>query len=123
MQTRVTIYNKKKNFCRYFMILIIFIGFIGSIPYLFSNDIYYQDDYVFHITRMESYTNSVRNLDFFPKIFYEYANGGGYGVDIFYPSLFLLPYAFLRILGFSTIHSLNVFYFILNCLIATTSFF
>lgn len=123
MDSRITYHkNDRKNKTHIFL-KICLIGLISSLPFIFSNTIYFQDDYVFHLSRMEAYANSVRNFDLFPKIFYEYANGAGYGVDLFYPSILTLPYAFLRILGFSSVYALNLFYFILNCCIAGSSFF
>lgn len=104
------------------ILILLYIGFIASIPFIFYKQIFVQHDYIFHIARLEAYTDSIKTLDFFPKIFYQYGNGGGYGVDIFYPSIFLIPYALLRLAGCSIATALYLFYFILNFAIATTSY-
>ncbi|TFJ71775.1 glycosyltransferase family protein [Carnobacterium maltaromaticum] len=104
------------------IIILILISFISSIPFVFFNQLYTQHDYAFHISRLESYFESVKQLEFFPKIFYELGNGGGYAVDLFYPSILLLPYTLFRLIGLSTGTSLALFYFLLNFFIAGSSF-
>lgn len=93
-----TLLKQKKGIVFLFLITL---SLIGILPFCFHSSLFFQHDYEFHIARMEAYFHSISNLDFFPKIFYDYANGAGYAVDLFYPSLFLFPYAVLRLCGFS----------------------
>lgn len=67
------------------------ISLISIFPQVLKGVIFTQDDIYFQIMRLEEYTKAVRGLDFFPKIFNEAAMGLGYGVDIFNPSILLLP--------------------------------
>ncbi len=87
------------------LMLLFLIALLVSImtvfPFIIKNGIYNQDDLAFHKMILESYYECVKQLNFFPKIFFNMANGYGYAADLFYPSIFLLPYAIFRLLGFS----------------------
>ena len=64
--------------------------------------------------RLEGYYEAVRHGQFFPKVLPQMANHYGYAADLFYPSLLLLPYVFLRFLGFSYIHSYYGYMFLIS---------
>ncbi|MFQ7233383.1 MAG: hypothetical protein ACLRPU_00805 [Enterococcus hulanensis] len=104
-------YSKIKGFClnkgSVFIPLIvsIIIALVITVPFFQRNIIFVHDDFSFHRMRLEGYFEAVKLGHFFPKILPEMANGYGYAADLFYPSIFLLPYAVLRLLGFSYIHS------------------
>lgn len=87
------------------LILSIIISLVITVPFFQKNIIFAHDDFSFHRMRLEGYFEAVKLGQFFPKILPEMANGYGYAADLFYPSIFLLPYAVLRLLGFSYIHS------------------
>lgn len=83
------------------LLLAFFLAFLVILPYANQGGIYNQDDLAFHKLRLEAYYQSVSQGNFFPKIFPEMANQYGYAADLFYPSIFLLPYALLRLGGLS----------------------
>jgi hypothetical protein len=74
-------------------------------PFFSKNLIYSHDDFAFHRNRLESYFDSIHHGNFFPKVFPHMANDYGYAADLFYPSIFMLPYVILRTIGFSFIQS------------------
>lgn len=74
-------------------------------PFFKKNIIYSHDDFAFHRMRLEGYYEAVSHGSLFPKIFPNMANGYGYAADLFYPSLLLLPYVFLRFLNLTYIQS------------------
>lgn len=88
-------------------------------PFFKKNVIYSHDDFAFHRMRLEGYYQAVKHGSFFPKIFPDMANGYGYAADLFYPSLLLLPYVFLRFLNFTYIQS----YYGYQTLIILATFF
>lgn len=104
------------------MLSLLLISIISSVPFVFFNKIYFQHDYVFHISRLEAYFESIKQLNFFPNIFYQLGHGGGYATDLFYPSILLLPYALIRLCGINMSHSFMVFYFLMNLFIAYSSY-
>ncbi|MGM0124592.1 hypothetical protein IGI37_001970 [Enterococcus sp. AZ194] len=116
--------NNKKNtqatlllpmFKRIFPLLLSIVFAIAiTAPFISKNFIFSHDDFAFHRMRLEGYYQAVSHGNFFPKIFPEMANGFGYATDLFYPSLFLLPYVLLRIVGFSFIHSYYGYMFLIT---------
>lgn len=102
-------------------ILIFFIAWIATFPMLKFHHFFMQDDYMFHIARLENYTDSIKHKVLFPKVFSKMVNGGGYGTDIFYPSIFLLPYSLFRLIGVTPYNSFKIFLFLINLLTAFNS--
>lgn len=91
-------------------------------PQFLKGVVFSQDDVYFQIMRLEEYTNSVKQLDLFPKIFSEAASGLGYGIDIFNPSILLLPYSILRIIGFSFVTSFYFYHFFISFITSIIAF-
>lgn len=98
------------------------ISYLSLSPFLYVKDIIQQHDVLFHFSRMESYYESVKQFDFFPKIFYAFVNGGGYATDLFYPSILLLPYALFRYIGFSTATSYMLYLFLITYITTITTY-
>lgn len=114
--------NKRtKTRVQIFMILL-FISVLTIFPYFLKDFVYLQDDLLFHKTRLESYYEAVKHLNFFPKVFSNMGNNYGYGADLFYPSIFLLPFAGLRWLGFNFIHAFFLYQLILSLTTAVVAF-
>lgn len=102
---------------------LILIAAISIMPFVFKSSIHSQDDLIFHKERLENYYLSVRQLDFFPKVFPTMAGGYGYGADIFYPSLFLLPFALFRLIGCSFVQAYYLFQFCLSLATGISAFY
>ncbi len=89
--------NKKLKFILFSVI----ISLIVMAPYLIQNTLNLEHDTFFHLSRIEGYAQSIKQFDFFPKI-YPYKNAGyGYGSSLFYSDIFLLLPAILYNLGCS----------------------
>ncbi|WP_429949988.1 hypothetical protein IGJ55_001455 [Enterococcus sp. AZ170] len=105
------------------IIFLILISITSIFPYFFNNYIFSQDDLLFHRTRLESYTLAVKHLDFFPRIFPTMGLNFGYGADLFYPSILLLPFALFRIGGFSFVSSYYLFQLFISFITAIISYY
>lgn len=99
------------------------ISVISIFPYFFNNYIFSQDDLIFHRTRLESYTLAIRHWDFFPRIFSNMGLNFGYGADLFYPSILLLPFAVFRILGLSYVPSYYLYQLLISFITAVSSYY
>ena len=89
---------KKYIYERKFLIIIFIITiFILTLPNM-HKDLVMGDDYIYHIARIQSITDSIRNGVFPVKINSTLANGFGYASAMFYPDLFLYVPSFLMIL-------------------------
>lgn len=72
-------------------------------PQLHLPYIFHQDDTMPQLRRLESYVTSVRHGQYFPKVFPEAVRNFGYAFDAYYPSLMLLPYVWLRLMGMGVV--------------------
>lgn len=95
-----------------FSTAILIVILLVLIPILKFHYFFYVDDFLFHFGRMENYFEAVKRGNLFPKVFPLMAGGSGYGVDIFYPSLPLLPYAFFRLFSNSFVAYKGYIFFI-----------
>ncbi|WP_321385631.1 hypothetical protein [uncultured Enterococcus sp.] len=91
-------------------------------PYFLNNFIYHQDDIFFHRTRLESYYEAVKQLDFFPRVFSGMGENYGYAADLFYPSILTLPFAVFRLLGMSFVTSFFLYQFLLSLTTAVIAY-
>ncbi|WP_086313397.1 hypothetical protein A5821_000876 [Enterococcus sp. 7F3_DIV0205] len=105
------------------LIALLWISIISIFPYFFNNFIFSQDDLLFHRTRLENYSQAVKHLDFFPRVFPTMGLNFGYGADLFYPSILLLPFAIFRIIGISFVPSYYLYQLLLSFLTASTSYY
>ncbi|MHC9532149.1 hypothetical protein ACVPPR_01645 [Dellaglioa sp. L3N] len=88
------------------LMILLFLGIsiLVILPFVLSNKIYVNDDFLFHKNRLLAYYHSVVvNKDLHPMIFGSMAKGYGYAADLFYPSYILLPFVFFYYLGFGFI--------------------
>src|SRR3712207_2335194 len=58
-------------------------------------------DTAFHINRIISLAEAMKNGDYFPRIFFNQNYNFGYGSPLFYSIIFLYPSALLSLMGFS----------------------
>ena len=80
---------------------------------LFREGLYRGDDLDYHVYRIEGMRDAVKNGQF-PVYFFPYAfNGYGY-LNVLYPSLFLYPAVFSRILGVSSMTCYKSLLFAIN---------
>lgn len=97
-------FNNKKDI----LLVAFFIIFILSIP-LMQNGLLLGDDYDYHLSRIQSITNSLKNGIFPVKIHFELANSYGYGSGLFYPNLFLYIPALINLITSNLFISYKIF--------------
>lgn len=106
-----------------FVIPIVFcivISLIAFLPYLTTNYINNGIDISYHLSRLEGLAQSIKDGNFFPKIYLYKNNGYGYPWPLFYCDLFLIIPALLYNFGLSLINAYKLAMFIP---ILLTSFF
>lgn len=106
------------------ILFIIIVSSIFMIPYL-GNDIYVGagHDLTYHLNRLIGLKDAIMEGQILPKI-YPYANNGfGYASPLFYCDVFLIPFAFLEILGISTVISYKVMCFAITMFTAASVLF
>lgn len=83
--------NKLKNYIKdkkIFLFIFILVLFMPCLP-LMQYNVSVADDYLFHFSRIQSITDSLKQGIFPVKVHYDMANTCGYGTGLFYPNLFL----------------------------------
>lgn len=102
------------------IIFCIVVALIAFFPYLTTNFINNGTDISYHLSRLEGLATSIKDGNFFPKIYLYKNNGYGYPWPLFYCDLFLMIPAIMYNLGLSIINSYKLAMFIP---IILTSFF
>ncbi|WYJ81901.1 hypothetical protein IGL98_001619 [Enterococcus sp. DIV0840] len=116
--------NSKYNKTKIILLLaLLSISVISIFPYFFNNYIFSQDDLLYHRTRLESYSQAVKHLDFFPRVFPNMGLNFGYGADLFYPSILLLPFAFFRIVGIAFVPSYYLYQLLISFVTAASAYY
>ncbi|WP_164509453.1 hypothetical protein [Companilactobacillus jidongensis] len=90
----------KRNFLLPVLFLLLSIILIGFVDWHFGY-IFATGDFHYHIDRIETLANSIKHLNFWPKVDGHFIGGYGYASSLFYPDIFLYPAAILRIMGIS----------------------
>lgn len=81
-------------------IILLMLTFFLSIPIISTgSSLPFSSDWPFHIHRLEGLTLSLNSGAYPVGIYSSYFNGFGYGVPLFYPDFFILPFAIIRLLG------------------------
>lgn len=83
--------NKLKNYMKNkknFLFIFALVLFMLCLP-LMQYNVSVADDYLFHFSRIQSITDSLKQGIFPVKVHYDMANTCGYGTGLFYPNLFL----------------------------------
>ena len=117
--------NKIKDFLeknKFSIIISIFIIFVIGMP-LFQDKLVVGDDYDYHISRIQSITESLENHIFPVKIHYSLANGYGYGSGLFYSNLFLYIPAIINLITNNLAFSYNIFAVLMLILMFFISYF
>ncbi|MGL4695298.1 hypothetical protein [Enterococcus larvae] len=106
---------------RVIIVLVIF-SLLTIFPYFLNGFIYHQDDIFFHRTRLESYYEAVKHLDFFPRVFSNMGNNYGYAADLFYPSILTLPFALFRLAGIEFVQAFFLYQFLVSLVTAVIAY-
>jgi Na+-transporting methylmalonyl-CoA/oxaloacetate decarboxylase gamma subunit len=105
------------------LLILIGISVLTIFPYFFKDSVFIQDDFLFHRTRLESYFQAVKQLDFFPRIFPNMGLYFGYAADLFYPSILLLPFALFRLFGVSFVSSYYLYQLLISFATAVSAYY
>ena len=108
---------KIKRDTKVYILIIGLVVFIVSLP-LLGSGIYGGHDTFFHVQRILSIENALRDGQFpvriYKEIFVDGGYGYGYGCPLFYPELFLYFPAILCLLGCPVTISYNIFLVLIN---------
>ena len=88
-----------------------------------QNELVIGDDYEYHISRIQSISDSLKLREFPVKIHSQLANGYGYASGIFYPNLFLYIPAILNVFGIHITISYKIFIGLMLCFMFVISYF
>ena len=88
-----------------------------------QNELVIGDDYEYHISRIQSISDSLKLREFPVKIHSQLANGYGYASGIFYPNLFLYIPAILNVFGTHIAISYKIFVVLMLCFMFVISYF
>ncbi|WP_162207910.1 hypothetical protein [Lacticaseibacillus sharpeae] len=94
-----------------------------SAPFIWQQQIYNQDDFLFHKARLLAYyTAVVHEHTLVPRVLATMAGGFGYAADMFYNSLALLPFVVLKALLGGFVVPYNLYLAGISVLTALTAY-
>ena len=85
---------------------------LASWPLFDSNKFPEGDDFYFHLSRVEGISSTLKAGYIPPRILLNWMLDYGVGSEFYYPNLFFLFTAVLRLFGFSAVTALKVFFFL-----------
>lgn len=87
------------------------IALIATIPVLIYEDIPVSHDILFHLSRIKGISYEIGNNNFFSPIYHSFLNNLGYASPLFYPDIFLYPFAFLyKVFSLGVTYKLLMFF-------------
>jgi uncharacterized membrane protein len=90
--------------------LLLALGILGSVlPLLLVSGIPFGHDTSFHMSRIASLSEALKNGVILPGVYPEYFNGFGYGAGLFYPDVFLLIPAAFIVMGLSGVTAYKIY--------------
>lgn len=101
--------NKKNT-----ILFIAILALLSSIPLFISLGVKKGDDLYFHLSRINSICENLKNKKLFLGIYSEYFYGYGYANGLFYPDIFLYIPAILTLVGLNIITSYKIFIILIN---------
>ncbi len=114
---------KKENRVIEVIMLLVAMGIIAGVtafPYLHQGLYGYAPDYIYHMNRIEGVKQALLAGDYPVYVYSNFFGGKGYGSPMFYPDIFLVIPAIMRIAGLSILQTYKVFAIIV-CFIATAT--
>ena len=101
------------------LLVLLFITTLFCLPYLFTSGLAIEHDTFFHLSRIENYSISIKNLDLLPSV-YPYENAGfGYGSPLFYSDILLFIPSLLHLLGLPLVFTYKLTIFSLTFIAAS----
>lgn len=103
--------------------MILLIVLVTGYPYLKNGVAGYDKDLLYHLLRIEGVKDALLRGQFPVRIYENFFDGYGYGSPLFYPDIFLVIPAGLRILGFSPSITWKAFALLLTTLASLSTYF
>lgn len=115
--------NSKNKFLWLYVLVVIILSTLYVLPIFREGGIIGGDDIIFHSTRLKMLAEEIQSKNYFPLIYHKMFCEYGYAAGLFYPSLFLYPFAVLKVLGISIVNCLKLYYITINILTGLSFFF
>ncbi len=96
------------------------IAAVTAFPFLHEGLYGYAPDYIYHMNRIEGVKEALLSGNYPVYVYSNFFGGKGYGSPMFYPDLFLIIPAIMRIMGVSILTTYKIFAVVV-CLLATIS--
>lgn len=106
-----------------FFLMVLVIVLVTGFPYLQKGLCGYFPDLMYHMLRIEAVKDGLLNGVFPVRIYEDFFNGYGYGSPLFYPDIFLLFPALLRMLSIPPLAVWKIFALCLTAAASATSYF
>lgn len=114
--------ERKKETC-VVIVMVLLIVLVTGFPYLKNGVSGYDKDLLYHLLRVEGIKDALLQGKFPVHIYENFFNGYGYGSPLFYPDLFFVIPAVLRILGFSPSVTWKLFALLLTTIASLSTYF
>lgn len=114
--------ERKKEIC-VVIVMLLLIVLVTGFPYLKNGISGYDKDLLYHLLRVEGIKDALLQGKFPVHIYENFFNGYGYGSPLFYPDLFFVIPAILRILGFSPSVTWKLFALLLTTTASLSTYF
>ena len=102
--------------------LLVLIALMTVLPFLYYGKILAISDWSFHASRVEQIYRNLKDGHLFTFIATSTFNHSGVGSFLFYPILFLYPWAFLRFI-FNPVSAFYMWYFVITAAALIIAFF
>lgn len=114
--------NKKREACKVGIMLVVITAVTGF-PYLEKGLCGYLPDLLYHLLRIEGVKQALQDGCFPVRIYENFFNGYGYGSPLFYPDIFLIFPAGLRLLSVSPLAAWKIFALCITVMASITTYF
>lgn len=118
MKSKITSTEYKKNFA-----MTVVIVAVTGFPYIKDGLCAYFPDLMYHLLRIEGVKDALLAGEFPARIYTNFYNGYGYGSPLFYPDIFLILPAILRIFSVSPLMTWKIFALVLTAIGTLTTYF
>lgn len=118
--------QKLRNFSGEKTAVLLMLGLVAAVtlfPYLKNGLSGYGPDLTYHLLRVEGIKEALLHGDYPIRIYNNFFDGYGYGSPMFYPDIFFIFPAVLRIIGASPVAAWKIFAMVITLLTALTTYY
>lgn len=113
--------EKKKEVFSFGIMMLLVVGITGM-PYLKDGLLGWVPDLMYHLLRIEGVKEALLGEKILPEIYQLFFAGYGYGSSLFYPDIFLIYPAVLRIIGFGPLATWKIFALSITAIATCTTY-